>query len=454
MSARPDFDRTLTAWLDAQAPTRAPGGLAERVAVELAATRRLPGWAVLERWLPMQTTARLGPTARAAIIMAILGLLLATLAAIGVGSQPDREPAPPFGLARNGLIAFDPGGDIWVADADGGDRRFFVSGPGFDIDPTFSPDGTKLAFWSIEVGDDSAIVLEDASTGTVKQLLIAGTASLMVSDMDGTAASEPRALVSGLQLHHDGHPPSWSPTSDALVYGHLVDPEDVEDRSAMVIDTIALEGGQPRRVTSGDSPSWSPDGRRLAYRSATTPWSLMVAGIDGSDPRQASTSTSGWHAIARPQWSPDSEAVAFSFGQAADVEADIKIATLDGSVADIVPDPAFDDNYPHWSPDGTRLAFQRGWPNVHLVVADALDGWALTELASEPLAHSAPVVWSPDGTRLIGFPLDVASTGGFGSPDGIAPIAILDASGPGGVEPVIIDASSPWFSASWQRLAP
>jgi hypothetical protein len=90
---------------------------------------------------------------------------------------------------------------------------------------------------------------------------------------------------------------------------------------------------------------------------------------------------------------------------------------------------------------------------VHLVVADALDGWALTELGTEPLAYSAPVVWSPDGTRVIGFPVDVSRLGGSAPPrsDGIA---IFDASGPGGDEPVIIDASSPWFSASWQRLAP
>ncbi len=98
MSDRPTFDRILTAWLDEQAPTREPAGLLERVTTEVAATRRLPGWVVPERWLPMQTTARLGPGSRAVIILALLSLLIASLAAIGVGAQP--SPKPDSGLPR------------------------------------------------------------------------------------------------------------------------------------------------------------------------------------------------------------------------------------------------------------------------------------------------------------------------------------------------------------------
>jgi Tol biopolymer transport system component len=391
--------------------------------------------------------------ARAVTIVAILGLLLAAFAAVGVGSRTDQRPTPPFGLARNGLIAFDSGGDIWAADPDGSDPRSLVSGPGFDIGPTFSPDGTKLAFWSIEVADDSAILLEDLTTRTIRALIAAGRASLMVSDMDGGTASEPRALVSGLRLHFDGSPPSWSPTSDALVYGHLEDPRHLEDRNAMVIDTVPLAGGEPRRVANGDGPSWSPDGRRIAYRSATRPWGLMVAGIDGSSSDQVSTtSTSVWNAGARPQWSPDGQHLAFTWADRPNGDLGIKTVTPDGSDERWVSEGRFDESWPYWSPDGTRLVFQRGYPNVQsLVIAEALDGWALTELASGPLEYSAPVVWSPDGTRVIGFPVDLTAFSGTSGSDGIA---ILDATGGAGDDPVIIDAASPWFSASWQRLAP
>ena len=148
-------DRTstesLTAWLDEQAPMREPDGLLERVTGRIDSARAgSPAGPSSKGGSPCRPQARFGAIPRTAIILALLTLLLASLAAIGVGSQPGPDPAPPFGLARNGLIAFDSGGDIWVAEPDGSDPRLFVSGPGFDIDPTFSPDGTKLAFWSLE----------------------------------------------------------------------------------------------------------------------------------------------------------------------------------------------------------------------------------------------------------------------------------------------------------------
>ena len=60
MTAPDGFDRLFTAWLGEQAPMREPDGLLPTVSARIERTRRLPGWAILERWLPMQTTARFG----------------------------------------------------------------------------------------------------------------------------------------------------------------------------------------------------------------------------------------------------------------------------------------------------------------------------------------------------------------------------------------------------------
>ena len=93
------------------------------------------------------TTAR--RRLRAAAFMATLALLVGlSLAAIALVGSIHRVP-PPFGLAKPGLIAFDSGGDIFVSNADGTDRRQLTSGPAIDLMPTWSPDGTRLAFMSL-----------------------------------------------------------------------------------------------------------------------------------------------------------------------------------------------------------------------------------------------------------------------------------------------------------------
>ena len=69
MTTHDDFDRRLTAWLEATAPAREPESLAERVLARTAATRRRPAWAIPERWTPVTSmtsqTARLGRAQRA-----------------------------------------------------------------------------------------------------------------------------------------------------------------------------------------------------------------------------------------------------------------------------------------------------------------------------------------------------------------------------------------------------
>ena len=92
------------------------------------------------------------PTVRLASIMALtLALVLAAAGAVAVGASIlQADLPPPFGPARNGLIAFESGGDIWVVDPDGTDRRQLTSAPGLEHSPAWSADGTRLAYWSQE----------------------------------------------------------------------------------------------------------------------------------------------------------------------------------------------------------------------------------------------------------------------------------------------------------------
>ncbi len=143
------------------------------------------------------------------IAIAIALLVLVSVAMIVfIGSRP-RLPAP-FGLAKPGLIAFDSGGDIYLSNADGTGRRRLTSEPATDLQPTWSPDGTKLAYVSL-----SDVV---ASTPTEELVVIDADgrhrAVVGTKAATGSAYGDPYHYASGA---------SWSPDSSQLVYAGRVD---------------------------------------------------------------------------------------------------------------------------------------------------------------------------------------------------------------------------------------
>ena len=149
MSSPVDFDRTLSAWLDELAPMREPEGLTYAVLARTRRTRRIPGWATLERWFPMQTTYKFGAVPRTAIILVTLALLTALLGiAIALGASPPRKlPAAgrsgrerPHRLRRRRATS---GSSNPMA------RNASSSPPArLGHAPVWSQDGTSIAYWS------------------------------------------------------------------------------------------------------------------------------------------------------------------------------------------------------------------------------------------------------------------------------------------------------------------
>ena len=170
-----------------------------------------------------------------------------------------------------------------------------------------------------------------------------------------------------------------------------------------------IDGTNVRRLTTApeldDQPAWSPDGRRIAFRSRRTgDWDIWAMNADGSGqtnlmenqlPARGTEHT--------PTWSPDGTRIAY----ASDVDnlAYSKLWTMRPDGSDkrrLLPTaPTFDvDREPSWSPDGTRIAFRRvsaGGAGSDLVIATVATG-AVTRVAMDGV--QAFPAWSPDGSVI------------------------------------------------------
>jgi TolB protein len=224
-----------------------------------------------------------------------------TLQALGGDSGPAWGP-------HGRRIVFERNLPYWGSDrmrlvsvaASGGRPTSLTSGP-FDAMPSFSPDGRRIAFTRVE------------RSGATPE------AGLFTVDRSGRHV---RPLLSGgIDLSAD-----WSPDGRTIVFSRLASPDSPLAEATLY---LADAGGTNVRQLGtapvyGVSPSWSPDGKRLAFVSfadgndppcdaASCPPSgeLYVVRADGSALTRLTRSRADDE---HPSWSPDGRRLAYSSG--------------------------------------------------------------------------------------------------------------------------------------------
>lgn len=258
--------------------------------------------------------------------------------------------------------------DIYSVAVLGAAAQRLTTDPAGDRHPTWSPDGSEIAFRS-----------ERDRSGR----------SIYVVHADGTGL---RRVVQHTTRVRD---PAWSPTGAEIAFVSIQDFESTQFSELYVVNA---DGSGLARI-AGDQPdwddkfhqisflAWSPHGSKIAF--AGDPHGrggrgIWIVNVDGT----------GLNRLAdggQPAWSPDGSRIAFTSFSGGD---DIYVTNADGTSRTRLTDHPADDQWPTWSPDGSRIAFMsrrdRNW-EIYVMNADGSDERNLTR---HPAADRYPS-WEP-----------------------------------------------------------
>jgi TolB protein len=145
-------------------------------------------------------------------------------------------------------------------------------------------------------------------------------------------------------------------------------------------------------VLTNDAPTWSPDGRRIAFTSFRHGrGEIYVMNADGRQQRRLTRNTAHDDHAA---WSPDGRKIAFMSTRAGNAE--IHVMNANGSAAARLTNDPRNDYLPTWSPDGTRIAWRTDRDGNAEIYSMNADGTDVQRLTNSPAAETSPD-WAPTG---------------------------------------------------------
>ncbi len=249
--------------------------------------------------------------------------------------------------------------ELFVMDVDGGNLQALTADRSIALSPSWSPDGSLIAFASYRDGGDPHLFVVPSGGGKVYRI-----------------SARPRLNSS----------PAYSPDGRQIACTLSMDgnPE---------IYLLDARGGSPRRLTDNraidTSPCWSPTGQDIAFTSdrSGTP-QVYVMDRSGANVHRLTYDVDYTDS---PAWSPKGDLIAFVNRTGSGF--DIYVCRPDGGGTQLAVTGASNEN-PHWSPDGRHLVFASDRDGPYALYVTDLDGRPPRKLDTGGHVATSPA-WSP-----------------------------------------------------------
>ena len=272
-----------------------------------------------------------------------------------------------------------------------------------------SPSTGDLSVVSAPAGAELDSEFAWAPDGTVAFSRLEGSGSQALYVLS-PGDDEPRQLV------EDGATPTWSPDGRRLAF---VSYDAFSGGSSLQVVDVA--GGEPQLLAeNAAAPAWSPDGSQIAYLTASDgladPFTAEAAELRvinaGGGRSTVLDNRANAYGLA-PQWSPDGRTVAYTGG---DFDApEVRLVSADGGGARAIKSPTAGMSLgdPAWSPDGASLAVTLVggmFASAGGIAVLDVDSDEVRTLVEADSAYYSRPRWSPDGRFIAAGVSDAGMT--------------------------------------------
>lgn len=284
-----------------------------------------------------------------------------TAASFGKGGPKGTTSKILFGTNRDGGGSAN---EIYSMNSDGTAQTRLTFTRVNDGEAVYSPDGTKIVFYSVR----------DNALGDIYVMKADGSNVTRLTNTPGASMR-----------------PSWSPDGTMIAFESTrdaADPTAVSDPASYEIYTMKANGSNVKRITNNAfadiAPQWSPDGIHIAFASdrdhqgqgATR--DLYVMNTDGSNVQRI-TNQDGQ--IADASWDPQGNRLTYSVIPAA-TNPGIYVVDVKTLVAvRLTFGPGIADAWPSFSPDGLKIAYAHyvsGSADIWIMNADGTNQTQIT----------------------------------------------------------------------------